>query len=136
MKNQWGFTDDPKELERIIEFRDAAVRDGWAIQRTYPNHEPIESAASLEKDGFKMMILSRPTELHKFDANIHIWGPDRLAIKIPDGYSWESIKDGLGVCGFCGKTKVETRGVAFANRVCEECYPEAKKKLEYPGWCD
>ncbi len=135
MISKRGYTDNPGELKRIIEFRETAVKDGWKIWPTYQN-ESVESAATLEKEGFKMMICTRENELHKFERDISIWGPDRLAIKVPQGYSWEEIKSGVNVCGFCGETGVRTQRIAFANRSCEKCYPAAKEKHEKPGWCD
>lgn len=41
-----------------------------------------------------------------------------------------------GTCDFCHKYigLKDLKRVGFANKACEECYPAAKKELEYPGW--
>jgi hypothetical protein len=83
---EFGFTNDEQWYNAAIAYRNAAVHDGWSIRPTYEGHESVERAATLEKDDFTIMILTRdPTTSDigkwKYEASIHIWGPDGLAIK-------------------------------------------------------
>jgi hypothetical protein len=117
------------DFTKACEFRDAAVKDGWLIEPTY-EHESIDRAATLKKEGFFIQVITR---LGK-EASINIWGPDGMAINPPDTYSWAAISSGLCICNLCGKTDVETHRFSFAGRACLECLPAAKKKHEYPGW--
>ena len=135
--DNFGFTDNDNVYQRIVEFRDAAIQDGWDAKPTYPKTEPIETAASLSKDGFSMMILTRlQCGKWKYEATIAIWGPDGLNIDVPTVYSFKEITKGLRHCNLCGKNDVNTERFSFAGRCCAECLPEARKKHEYPGWAD
>ena len=146
-KNEFGFTNDPQELEKVISFRDAAIADGWAIKPSYPS-ESMGRASRLEKEGFIIQVLSRDnTPESKFPPNpndrvgikweyevdIHIWGPDGLIIREPSSYDWEEIKKGVITCNQCGK-EGKTFRFFFAGRACAECLPALKKKYEKPGW--
>ena len=134
-----SFTNDPAALHRVIEFRDAATADGWSIEPTYLKHETVHRAASLKKDGFSMSILTQamePGRKWKYEASINIWGPDGLCIKAPKVYDWAAIQAGVQVCGYCGSEGVETQRVGFAGRSCDACLDSARKKDEYPGWCN
>lgn len=131
-----------EEAEIAKEWRDAAVLDGWTIKPTY-DIENQDRASTLTKDGFTAMILyrtenngERPGTKYSAMGSINIWGPDSLTIEIITPYNWQSILDGLEKCSLCGKNKVKTMKAGSANRVCTECLPMARKKLEYPGWCD
>lgn len=143
--NMFGFTNNDKEYERVVKFRTEAIKDGWTYEPTYGNHESWESHCSLSKNDFKMSISTRTTETSfilkkggkwKYEADIHIWGPDGLAIEPPKEYNMGEIIKGLKKCSWCETEDVETQRVAFANRVCKKCLPAAQKQLEYPGWCD
>lgn len=82
-------------------------------------------------------ILSREANhKYKYEANISIWCPEGIAIAVPLVYDFETIKELVNRCGKCGAEGVKTKRVAFANRVCESCLPEARKQLEKPGWCN
>ena len=133
---------DVVALDYVTIFRQAAVADGWTQQPTYPGSEPIEQAASLEKDGWKMQVICRPTTMDRrgqpirCSASIHIWGPDDLAVNVPRSYDWAELQDGLRTCSACKATNVETQRVGFAGRVCATCLPAQRKAIERPGWCD
>lgn len=136
--NEWGFSNDVKDLEAVREWVAAAVADDWAIEPTYQT-EPQESAATLDKNGFRAMVLMRDRgENHdrhyRYEAKVSAWGPDGLAISIPVKYDFALVEKAVRRCGQCGKDDVDTQRVGFAGRVCAECLPEARKKHEYPGW--
>lgn len=143
---EYGYTSDPKRLEGVRQFVADAVRDGWTIRQTYPGGEPQESAATLTRDGFKIMALARdytgegvagafrPTV--SYMASINIWGPDGLAIQPPQFYDFAAIAAGLRHCEYCGADDVVTQRVGFAGRTCAACHPKQAKVQEYPGWCD
>lgn len=122
-----------KLSKQIEQFISDAVADGWNIKPTYDDHESIETAASLEKDGYKIMVVNRIGE-HIFNKPIHGWGPDSLSIDINIVYDWKQITAATNICGECKQEKSFLQRVGFANRVCNDCLPEARKRLEYPGW--
>lgn len=135
--------DNIKELQRAQKFRDDAVKDGWSIKPTYDHHESVDSASTLSKDGFVMSILTRTNNLNKYpnvknlyEVSIAIWGPDKLAIEVPDHYDMQKIIDGMRFCRHCGKTDVDTFRYSFAGRCCKDCLPALREKYEQPGWCD
>ncbi len=133
--DEFGFTNNQAHYDAVIKFRDDAVRDGWSCVPTYDNHESMERAASLEKEGFKCHILSR-TKVGKwrFAAQVSLWGPDGLCITAPMEYDWEKIKSGIKRCVYCGKEDVtDIVCVGFAGRSCPECAPAENKKLG-PNW--
>lgn len=122
------------------------------ITSLYYKIESEERVSGLERDGFKMHILTRSRDnevlnpkagyhhtIHrkwKYEAEVAIWGPDGLAIATPVVYSYEAITSGVRTCGTCGAKDVETQRVGFANRCCTKCAPEQKRIIERPGWCD
>jgi len=134
MSNEFGFTNDQEELNAAVAWREAAIKDGWIIEPTY-KLEPMESHASLKKEGFHATVMARikTSGRWKYEAQVSVWGPDRLAIRPPRIYSWEAIVAGLNTCNVCGNTG-EMFSYSFAGRCCENCLPDMKKKHEYPGW--
>ena len=132
----FGFTNDDQVYRNIIEFREKALLDGWSIEPVYKN-ESVETASKLMRDGFKMMIFARKDiGKWKYEAQISIWGPDRMTIEVPEKYNFDEIKSGMMKCHYCLKHPVKTMCVGFCGRCCSDCLPEQKKQQEYPGWCD
>jgi hypothetical protein len=126
------YSNNQSQYDKVVSFRDAAIADGWTVRENYPSSSGIEN---LEKSGFKMMVVLRQNiGKWKFEAEISIWGPDGLSIKLSETYSMESIVAGLLTCNECGKTGVETERYSFAGRCCKECLPAMQKKHEYSGW--
>ncbi|MEN6537952.1 MAG: hypothetical protein ABFD60_07980 [Bryobacteraceae bacterium] len=133
---RFGFTNDESVLQKAEAWKSAAIADGWSHKPTY-NHEDESSACTLEKNGFHAIILTRTcfgSAKWKFEATVSVWGPDGLVINLGETYDFEALKAGLRICLNCGAKNVDTRRVSFAGRVCNACYPEQKKKHEYPGW--
>lgn len=128
-----------QDLIRVAAFRDAAITDGWNARPTY-KIEGQDRACTLERDGFTIMLISRADATREgkmlYFASISIWGPDGLAIEPPTEYSFDEIRARVRWCSECGEKNVDTMRVGFAGRVCSKCLPAAKKKHEYPGWCD
>lgn len=138
-EGDYGFTNDVNLLRATEQFRDAATADGWSIKPTYGS-EDVSRASSLERDGFKMMILTRDNsdrgEGKKFEAAVHIWGPDRLAIETPQFYDFNELKRLTRVCSSCKAEDVDTQRYSFAGRCCSACLPKMRAATEQPGWCD
>lgn len=130
----FGFKNDENKLRDAQDFRDAAVADGWEMRPTYI-HESTDRAATLTRDSFKMMTITRTYEGEKIscDASVNIWGPDHLAITVPDKYDWAKISAAVTKCLECGADG-ETHRAGFAGRYCPSCLPAQKKEQEYPGW--
>ena len=129
-------------LQHAQKFRDDAVKDGWSIKPTY-DHESVESASSLSKDGFVMMVLTRTCDLNKYtdvknlyEAKISIWGPDDLSIEVPDHYDMGLIKKEMHKCHHCKKYVDETFRYSFAGGCCKDCLLMMRDKFEKSGWCD
>lgn len=134
---EFGNSNEDAHILSVEQYRDAAVADGWKISPTYGN-EPVTSAAKLRRDGFVMSVLARRRTggRYKYEAGIHIWGPDGLGVEPPPIYSFAAIVAGTRRCSACGKGDVETTRFSFAGRCCRDCLPEMRRQHEQPGWCD
>lgn len=126
------------DYEFAVAFKKAMLADGWISKPTY-EHEPEERAASLDKDGFHAMVITRLNKNEKTgkeftEGCVSIWAKDGLAIDIPETYNWNFINNGVTRCGFCQKENVETERVGFAGRCCKSCLPTVRPKVEFPGW--
>lgn len=136
---EFGFSNDPAWLAYVRNFRDAAVADGWQIKPTYGESEAQDRAATLNRDGYTMMVLTReppsPHSKWKYEASVNLWCPNGIAIKKPDTYSFAAIQANARNCSFCGAKDVPTGCVAFASRACLTCQPIEQAKLP-DNWCD
>ena len=136
--SEFGFSNNAVDLESVRRWVADAVADGWEISPTYQT-EPVESAATLDRDGFRVMALMRDRgenrdRRYRYEAKVSAWGPDGLAISVPAKYDFALVEKAVRRCGECGNEDVDTQRVGFAGRVCARCLPEARKKHEYPGW--
>lgn len=118
-------------------YRDAAVADGWSLRATY-EHEAVERAASLERDGWVMLIISRAprddTEMPT--SSVCIWAPDKAQIRPPLTYDFAAMTAATKVCTQCKAEGVETKRLAFASRVCAACEESYARTHMGPGWCE
>ncbi len=133
--NDYGFTKNPKYIAAAHAWREAAIADGWSARPTYEEWEPLESAARLTRDGFTVQMLTRQNG-DSYTVSIHVWGPDGLAIKPPDEYSYPAIVAGVRTCNACDASDVETFAYSFAGRACAACLPAMREQHEKPGWAD
>lgn len=125
-----------QEYDRVSEYRDAAVADGWLIKPTYST-EDVNRAATLEKDGFKMMIITRQLpegRTKDYSVSMAVYGPDGLIIEPPKVYSMTEIVRRVNYCKHCDSHDVKTHRYSFAGRACASCLPGLKNKHEKPGW--
>src|SRR5690606_23601889 len=97
--NMFGATNDRNYIDIVNKWKEDAIADGWSVKPTYGESESVYRSATLEKEGFKALVLTRIKEQghFKYEANIWVYGPDRLAIEIDlsKGYNWQHIVDGL-----------------------------------------
>ena len=128
----FGFTKDLNKVIAAREFGLAAEKDGWNRYPTYSS-ESVDRVSSLEREGFKMMILSREND-STHEAQVNIWGPDGMVINPPETYNWELIKAVVTTCNLCGINNVKTYRYSFAGRACSLCLSDAKRATEYLGW--
>lgn len=136
---KWSRSGDA--MKAVVQFREDAHADGWSCEPTYPSSEPLERAATLARDGYKIHLISRQREGELGgEASVHLWGPDELSIDpkrdergLPV-YDWAFIRAGVERCNICGKASLKIGRYSFAGRACEACLPEAKRVTEYPGW--
>lgn len=125
-----------RNLVQAAAWRDAAVADGWSIQPTY-DHESVDRAWRLGREGFKALGLTRPGNERELPcASVHVWGPDGLAVRPPPVYDWPAIVAGARTCSACGTVDVETQRFSFAGRCCAACRPEMARRYEQPGWSE
>ena len=115
-----------------------AVADRWDVRATYDGNEPVDRAATRDRDGFHAQVLMRDidgTPAHNYESfDVSIWGPDGLAIRATFPYNWSRIVAGETTCSQCGETGVKTVRVGFAGRSCEKCAPAYRAKVETRGW--
>lgn len=135
---QFGFSNLEEHLESARQYRDAAAEDGWSIRGTYEPSEPVDRAARLTRDGFVMQVITRDNSgqeyQKRYEASVHIWGPDGLAVAPPEFYDFAEIVARTRCCASCGKSDVKTVRFSFAGRCCEACLPELRRVHEQPGW--
>lgn len=138
----FGYTNDIEKLKAAINLREAAIKDGWTCEATYPT-EALERAARLTKEGFILSVLTRDDtdkphhfdkQDYKYQVSVSAWAPDGMQVLVPFTYNWETIRDNVNRCKYCGKVVDKTKRVSFAGRSCLECLPEKRKQLEYPSW--
>lgn len=136
-RGEWGFTDSIHDFNAVVAWRDAAIADGWEHRPTYGTHESEDRACKLTKDRFVVQVLTRTHEKAKrrYEAQVSAWGPDGLAIRVPDIYDWHAIQSAVMRCNYCGACPVETSRVAFAGRACGTCGPQERAKLPR-NWAD
>jgi hypothetical protein len=138
-EGEYGFTNDVNRLRGAEQFRDDAAADGWLKEPTY-GHESVDRASRLTRDGFVIQVLTRDNSAEgrgkKFEAAVHMWGPDDLAVDPPEFYDFAEIKRRTRICSACKAEDVETQRYSFAGRCCEACLPKMRAATEYPGWCD
>lgn len=50
----------------------------------------------------------------------------------------QKAMENANMCNFCGRDVgfKNLRPIAFADKSCPDCYAEAKRQYEFPGWCD
>lgn len=137
----FGFTNDRAKWEGANVYREAAIAGGWTCEATYKS-EPVDSAATLSRDGWKLSIISRDKSdkggKWKYEASVHVWAPDGLQVTVSNQYDFEQLKAAIRNCNECGADDVETTRYSFAGRWCLKCNssPELNKKYHYHGWCD
>ena len=131
--------------EKVLKFREDAIKDGWAHEPIYGDQEPEEQAMSLKFQGFSMLIYARPGEpgtARKVDGypngyhySVSIWGPDGLSIETPEAYSMSELESLMHKCRYCGSIG-ETVRINFAGRCCPSCREKYAPEAEPPGWAD
>ena len=114
------------------EWYNALVEDGWEHAPIYPISDDLPEPRStlFRKDGFTIHIYRKSDAL---SDSISAWGPDALAVKLPKKYDFNTIKENLRLCDFCGEFG-DTQPIGFAGRVCAKCHKENIARIEYPGW--
>jgi hypothetical protein len=123
-------------IARAIVWRERAIADGWTSRPTY-EHESELTAFTLERDGYKVQGIARPTAPESMGhAEISCWGPDRLHIPVGETYDWNAIQRAVETCGYCGTYPVKTERVGFAGRCCAACLPKMRAAIETPGWAE
>lgn len=136
-RGEWGFTDSIDDFNAVVAWRDAAIADGWEHRPTYGDHEAEDRACKLTRDGFVVQVLTRRhvKANRRYEAQVSAWGPDRLALRVPNIYDWQAMQDAIMRCQYCGAHPVKTQRVAFAGRACEACGPKEQAKLP-KNWAD
>lgn len=96
---EFGYSDSQKQFDDCVQWRKDAVADGWEIKPTYGDHESVESAAELKRDGFVALVLTRLNRgKWKFEAIVNLWAPDRRHMATTFPYSWQAIKSAFDKC--------------------------------------
>ena len=102
---------------------ESCTADGWQV---------------LEVDGHFTKLFREGYIIHVYSKSIcgesvSAWGPDQLALELPEEYDWETIQVNVNHCSECDYIGHTVR-LGFANRVCPECRVRLIDKYEYPGW--
>ena len=126
-------------------WRAALVADGFTLEPTYGNSEPIERACTgRTADGWVVMMIARPAGEPSYQRgparrrpewSINAWAPDTLAVNVPDAVDVAALRANVDKCGYCRKRGPTVR-LGFAGRACPECRAAKAPTVERPGWCD
>ena len=129
---------------RVRAWVKAAVEDGWTIRPAYGEHESVDRAASLDREGFHAMAVVRePMEATKSNAgnlypyaSLNVWGPGGMCVQHTTVYDWGKLQENLQLCQYCEKMfEGEPYRVAFADRACQTCGPKEQGELPH-NWAD
>ncbi len=141
-RSQFGFTNSQADYDAVVAWREAAIADGWDHEPSYGGHESEDRACRLKRNGFVVLIISRkPLSLTMdtgrwlAEAQVNAWGPDGMAIRVPDVYDGACFSVAVETCGYCGASSVTTERVGFAGRACPDCAPKERAKLP-PNWAE
>lgn len=134
--NDFGFTNDVRQMEAAENWRVAAIADGWAYEPMYPPQEAVEVSTKLRKEGWVAHVITRnnPGPLWQYQAEVSVWGPDGLWVNPGEIYNFENLQANLRYCMYCGSHDVDTQRVSFAGRCCVPCLEAQRKISEFPGW--
>ena len=123
--------------ERAESWRVALRADGWESSPIYNQYARDHGDRSFEyhRDGWTIHIYDQPAHF-KTERQISIaaWGPDRLAVELPEVYNFEQMERNLLLCCYCKKYVSETVSIGFAGRCCPECRKLHAHEVEYRGW--
>ena len=128
-----GFDKDGRVRAWTARWRLALAWMGWQEMKTYKN-SPKDMSTTHIRDGWSISIYEQPCD-RGWHVSICGYGSDRLGLSLPVEYDFVEIEAAARRCDFCGAEDVDVQRVAFAERSCASCYPAAKAKREYPGWC-
>jgi len=103
---------------------ESCTADGWQVL------EVDGHFTKLFREGYIMHVYSKSV----FGKAVSAWGPDRLALELPEEYDWEVMQANVNLCSMCGLVGLTMR-LGFAGRVCLECRKANVARVEYPGWC-
>lgn len=133
--DDYGFTHDEADVEDVREWVRAAIADGWT-QGAYFDSESIDQSCRLERDGFKVSVLTRTNRpgVYPFEASINAWGPDGMVVQVPRPYDGDAIRRGVETCNLCGVFPIQPHRYSFAGRCCDGCLSGARRSYEKPGW--
>ena len=109
---------------------ESCVADNWEKLLIYPGSS--SESMRLMREEFVIHIYDQPWLK---GGSVSAWGPDGLALELPEEYDWEAIQANINLCSMCGKVG-PTVSLGFASRVCKQCRIENVARVEYPGWCN
>ena len=134
IRDHFGYTgsDEDGAMRAFADrWREALVADGWQSEPLHTG--PADDSARYCRDGFVVHVYTQPVP-RGWRVSLTAWGPDRLALHLPDEYDFAAITRALRRCDFCDAEEVDTERVAFANRSCKSCLAAARHKMEFRGW--
>ena len=114
----------------LDEWRDALIADGWDVEAIRGEYRP-DVSLRFKRDVWQIELYRRCDSMAQ---DIMCWGPDRLALKLPESYNFAQMEDNLLLCGRCGEYVEEITRLGFSERVCRLCWGLYLAEVEYPGW--
>ncbi len=94
--------------DTILPYLAAAVLDHW----TLTTGALSDQRCQLEREGFTLI---------RFPSGLHLYGPDKLAVTVPEHYSWEAIQNNLLLCNLCHRYTNKIESYSYAGRACLDC---------------
>jgi hypothetical protein len=105
-----------------------SIPDRWlaAVRRWKWQEKPGKPPTFESPEGFVIMFSE--------SGEVHLWGPDKLALEVPERLSKKELKRALLICSYCKRESHPTVRIGFAGRACPPCRAIHLAEVEFPGW--
>ena len=119
------------EVVKFIESSDFELKEHQVDLN--PKSFKVKITAKLH--GFTVMVRGEKIK-NKLLTETMAWAPDKLQLKFSGFPSILNMTMALNNCMYCNYHGNDLKPVGFAGRICPNCDPILRPKIEYKGWRD